>query len=82
MNTELKIYRLLRDFGEQNIAQILECSQQEVNRKLNGENGFKLTQLAQVFDAAGIQLAGPDDVVITKAKYEALRVFAREALGE
>lgn len=82
MNTELKLFKILNNVGQQKIADLLGVTQQEASKKLNGENGFKLTQLAQVFDAGGIQLAGRGDVVIPKDEYDALKVLAKKALSD
>lgn len=82
MNTELKLFKILNDLTQPKIAEVLGVSQQEASKKMNGENGIKLPQLAQLLDAAGVQLAGRDDIVISKEKYQALMVLSREALHE
>ena len=80
MNTELKLFKVLNELGQPKIADVLGVTQQEASKKMNGENGIKLPQLALLLDAAGVRFAGRDDVVLSKAKYEALMVLSREAL--
>ena len=80
MNTELKLYKLLSEIGQQRIAEIIGITQQEVNRKMNGETGFKLSQLSLLADSGLMLIAGSDDVLISKEKYQSLRTLSREAL--
>lgn len=82
MNTELKIFKVLSTVGQQKIAETLGISQQEASKKLNGENGFKLPQLAQVFDAGGIGIVGPGHIVIRADEYNALKLLAKKALSD
>ena len=81
MNTELKLFKILATkLTQQKVAEILNVSQQEASKKINGENGIKLPQLAQLLDAAGVQLATNDDVVIPRDEYSALMTLSKKAL--
>jgi predicted transcriptional regulator len=80
VGTESHLIKILTKFGQKEMADILGVTQQEVSKKLTSENGIKLNQLAKIFDAAGVKLAGRGDVVLQKEKHQALLVLAKEAL--
>lgn len=68
--------------GQQFIAEICECGVTEAHRKVNGESGWKLNQLAKILDALGLQIAGPENVVMTQEEYQALWVMAHKVASE
>lgn len=80
--THVTLLRILLAKGNAHIAELLGLADSEVSRKISGETGFKLTQLAALFDEFGVKLASKDDVVISKSKYKSLVLLANEHLTE
>ena len=80
--THEKLMQVLLFKGNGFIAEICGIAESEASRKISGENGFKLKQLADLFDALGVQLAGKEDLVITRKKYQSLVELSKEQLLE
>lgn len=72
---------LLRN-GSVKLANELGLSEGEVSKKINGESGWKLDQLAQAFEFVGARvIPGTEDaVIISRDEYTALRTLARKSL--
>ncbi|MDH5189434.1 MAG: hypothetical protein OEW37_10825 [Rhodospirillaceae bacterium] len=66
--------------GQEFIAKVLGISSTEAHRKMNNESGFKFDQIAELFDALGLQIVDRDQFVLTKEKYHALVAMAQEQL--
>ena len=79
-DTHAKLLQLLMMHGNKHVAEILEISESEASRKLSGDTGIKLKQLAELFDDLGIKLAGKNDVVVSKAKYSSLVELSAQQL--
>ena len=66
--------------GQLALGELLDLSSSEISRKINGENGFNLRQLAQIFDFLGVRLARRSDIVVDREEYESMVRLAHKAL--
>lgn len=81
--TKFSITTALLRHGQVRLAECLDISASEVSRKINGEAGWSLDQLAKAFDFVGAKvLTDGDAVVVSKAEWEALRTLARKSLEQ
>lgn len=82
METKFQLIAALLRKGAGPLAEHLEVSEGEISKKINGENGWKLEQLAKAFDFAGAHIVrGDEDVVcIPREEYNAYRVLLRKSL--
>ncbi len=72
MDAKSKIETVLRRFGVSALARLWDCSESDASRRVSGERGILLDDLAKALDAAGVQIITADDVVVSRAKYEAM----------
>jgi hypothetical protein len=65
------------------LADALGIGPQEVSKKIRGDNGFKLDQIAKIFTLMGIDIVtrADDVIVVPQKKYDALVALAYENLG-
>lgn len=77
METRSRLVAALLRNGSVKLANELGLSEGEVSKKINGESGWKLDQLAQAFEFVGARvIPGTEDVVIVSTKeYDALRAL-------
>jgi len=78
--THVKLLQIILCKGNSHISKTLEIAESETSRKVSGETGFKLTQLAKLFDEFGVKLASKEDVIISKKKYQSLVTLAKEQM--
>ena len=71
---------LLTTEGQTFLSNLLGLGPTEISRKVMGETGWTLKQLAASFDALGITIVPPGSTVIDIKKYEALVRLANDAL--
>lgn len=81
--TELKqqlITALLKE-GQAKLAQVWCCSPQEASRRINGDRGILIDDLAKAFEALDIKLVTDDEsLVIPRDEVKALNLFANRYL--
>lgn len=70
--------------GQVRLAEHLDISATELSKKINGENGWRLEQIAKALDFVGAQVVpGDEDIVIVKrGEWLALRTLARKSLEQ
>jgi hypothetical protein len=80
--TDTRLATILLRHGQSRICELLHLSPSEVSRKVNGDAGWTLEQLAAVIDDVGAQVIPGDEdvVVIPKTEWLALRTLSRKAL--
>lgn len=78
-NAQRLVTVLLR-FGQAKLAEVWDISSAEVSRKINGESGIKLEQLASALEMVGARIVEHDQVIVDADELEALRTLARKAL--
>jgi hypothetical protein len=79
---KFKITTALLKHGQVKLAEHLDISASEVSRKINGEAGWTLDQLAKALTYVGAQIV-PDNekvVMVPKAEWEAMRTLAKKSL--
>ena len=82
METKSHLIAALLRHGQVKLAEHLDISTPEVSRKINGDNGWTLEQLAKALDFVGAQVIPGDDSIVVMRKDEviALRTLARISL--
>lgn len=82
MSTERILSNALLKKGQTALAEIWDVSASETSRKLNGETGIKLSQLAAALDAVGAKIVFEDEhIVVPREEYYAIHTLARKALS-
>lgn len=73
------IAALLRH-GQAELGKHLQLSDSETSKKINGESGWKLEQLADALDFVGARIIRGDEdlVLISREELNAYRIFARK----
>lgn len=81
-NTHHRLVTALLRCGEAELARIWGVDKSEVSRRINGQRGIKLPDLASALDVLGFQLVLPtDDVeVVDREMLVALKTLARKGL--
>ena len=82
--TKLRLATMLLKHGQPRICELLGLSPSEVSRKVNGEAGWTLEQLALVIDDVGAQVIPGDQdiVVVPRSELLALRTLAKKSLEQ
>lgn len=80
--TKFRLTTALLTHGQAKLADHLNVSATELSRKINGDNGWTLTQLAAALDFVGARVIPKDEslIVIPKDEFEALRTLAKKSL--
>lgn len=79
----LKLTMMLLRHGQGKLSEVWGIGTSEVSRKLNGETGIKLDQLADALEAIGADLVmGDESIVIPREEYEALKTLAKKGLSQ
>ena len=79
--TKFKLTTALLKHGQVKLAEHLGISSTELSKKINGENGWKLEQIAAALDFVDVHLITEGDLVlVSKDELEALRTLARKSL--
>ena len=79
-DTKYLLMTVLSTEGQRKLAEALDISASEVSRKINGDSGFTIEQLAKGFDLVGAKILPRDEnlVVVSKAEYSAIRLLAHK----
>lgn len=75
-----KLVAVLLRHGQVKLAETWDVSSAEVSRKINGESGVKLEQLAAALEMVGASIVEHNQVVVDADELEALRTLARKSL--
>lgn len=79
--TKFRITTALLKRGQVQLAEHLDISASEVSRKINGDAGWTLDQLAKALDFVGAKVVPDGDMVmLPKAEFDALRTLAKKSL--
>lgn len=72
---------LLRE-GTKKLATLWGCSAAEASRRINDDRGIRLSEIAKIFDALGIQVVSPDEdvLLVPREEIQALNLLAKRYL--
>lgn len=82
--TAQKLIATLTSKGQGFVSELLNLSSTEVSRKMLGESGFKVEQIAAIFDALDVQIVSPceNKVIVDRDHYKALTKLSSERLDD
>ena len=84
LGKELKfqLTTVLLTHGQSDLASHLGISSTELSKKINGENGWKLEQIAAALEFVGAKIVPADHeiVVLPKDYFDALKTLAKKSL--
>jgi hypothetical protein len=80
--TKSHLIAVLLTHGQVKLAECVDVSASEISKKINGDNGWTLEQLAKAFDFVGAQVIPGDETIAVVKRDEliALRTLARKSL--
>jgi hypothetical protein len=78
---KLRLETALRRYGADNLSKLWGVDESQVSRRLSGDRGMSLDDLAAALDAMGAQLVfpGEDVVMIRTALYVSMLNMSKEA---
>lgn len=82
--TKAHLIAILLRHGQSKLGECLDVSASEISKKINGDNGWTLEQLAKAFDYVDAQIIPGDETVVVMKRDEvnALRTLAKKALQQ